>query len=93
MVASRTKLSNPVNPLLNLTITVGCCTIPQVEGEGLPAGCKAHKGMVQAARIVLTRLNETRALAEACASRPGYGLVITGEWIWFILIVGWLASL
>lgn len=50
-----------------------------VEGEGLPAGCKAHKGMVQAARIVLTRLNETRALAEACASRPGYGLVITGH--------------
>ncbi|KAG0725122.1 Sn1-specific diacylglycerol lipase beta [Chionoecetes opilio] len=51
----------------------------KVEGEGLPEGCMAHKGMVQTARSVLTRLDSTRALAEACSSRPGYGLVITGH--------------
>ncbi|XP_063858266.1 diacylglycerol lipase-beta-like isoform X4 [Scylla paramamosain] len=53
------------------------CTV--VEGEGLPAGCMAHKGMVIAARSVLTRLDDSRALNEACSSRPGYGLVITGH--------------
>ncbi|XP_042236412.1 diacylglycerol lipase-beta-like isoform X2 [Homarus americanus] len=47
--------------------------------EGLPESCLAHKGMVQAARFVLRRLDETRALAEAFAARSGYGLVITGH--------------
>ena len=58
-----------------------CYIFPQLEGEGLPAGCMAHKGMVQAARGVYSRLDETRALTEALSSRAGYGLVITGKWI------------
>ncbi|KAK7068206.1 hypothetical protein SK128_005996 [Halocaridina rubra] len=53
------------------------CT--QVECEGLPEGCLAHKGMVQAAKFVLRRLEETRALTEALLSRNGYGLIITGH--------------
>lgn len=53
------------------------CT--SVDGEGLPQGCMAHKGMVQAAKFVLRRLEETRALTEALAARSGYGLVITGH--------------
>lgn len=52
------------------------CT--SVDCEGLPIGCMAHKGMVEAARSVLIRLDETRALSEAL-SRSGYGLVITGH--------------
>ncbi|XP_068248004.1 diacylglycerol lipase-beta-like [Palaemon carinicauda] len=53
------------------------CT--QVECEGLPDGCFAHKGMVQAAKFVLQRLEETRAVADALLARNGYGLVITGK--------------
>lgn len=53
------------------------CT--QVECEGLPEGCLAHKGMVQAAKFVLRRLEETRALTDALLARNGYGLVITGH--------------
>lgn len=52
----------------------------QVDCEGLPVGCMAHKGMVEAARSVLIRLEETRALSEAL-SRTGYGLVITGKYV------------
>nr|XP_045609278.1 diacylglycerol lipase-beta-like isoform X2 [Procambarus clarkii] len=50
-----------------------------IEVEGIPEGCVAHKGMVHAARFVLRRLEETRALAEALSARTGYGLVITGH--------------
>ena len=59
----------------------------QVECEGLPEGCFAHKGMVQAAKFVLQRLEETRAVADALLARNGYGLVITGNLIpsFFIL--------
>lgn len=37
--------------------------------------------MVEAARSVLQRLEETRALSDAFLSRNGYGLVITGKCI------------
>ncbi|XP_066966714.1 diacylglycerol lipase-beta-like isoform X3 [Macrobrachium rosenbergii] len=53
------------------------CT--HVECEGLPDGCFAHKGMVHAAKFVLQRLEETRAVADALLARNGYGLVITGH--------------
>lgn len=55
----------------------------QVEGAGLPEGCLAHKGMVHAAKFVQRKLEETRALREGLASRPGYGVVITGKFSCF----------
>ncbi|XP_076044730.1 diacylglycerol lipase-beta-like isoform X3 [Oratosquilla oratoria] len=50
-----------------------------VEAEGLPEGSQAHKGMVQAAKFVMQRLEETRAIGVAMSSRSRYGLVVTGH--------------
>nr|XP_027221263.1 sn1-specific diacylglycerol lipase beta-like isoform X2 [Penaeus vannamei] len=60
-------------------ITDLTCQCTEVEGAGLPEGCLAHKGMVHAAKFVQRKLEETRALREGLASRPGYGVVITGH--------------
>lgn len=49
-----------------------------MEGEGVPGGWVAHKGVVEAAYSVRRRLENTRALQEAVSARPGYGIVITG---------------
>ncbi|RXG70254.1 Sn1-specific diacylglycerol lipase alpha, partial [Armadillidium vulgare] len=47
--------------------------------DGLPSGCRAHKGMVNVAQFVKRKLDETNAIEEAMLRRDGYGLVITGH--------------
>ena len=69
-----------VRGTLSLTdaITDLCLDSAAVD-EAAPADHRAHRGILRAARYVLTTLKETAALERALGQNPDYALVITGH--------------
>ena len=50
-----------------------------IDGEGLPQGWTAHRGMLQTANFLLRQLEQNGVLQQAFAQYPNYRLVITGN--------------
>ena len=50
-----------------------------IDGEGLPQGWTAHRGMLQTANFLLRQLEQNGVLHQAFTQHPNYRLVITGN--------------
>lgn len=46
---------------------------------GIPPGCKAHQGMLLAAKNTLEKINQLGTLSRAAINYPSYNVVLTGH--------------